>query len=60
MKKLLSLLRWPAAGYRDVFAEFAVLMVFVIADQLAAEKKSVAHDGGRPGPATGAFEEQLP
>ena len=41
MSKFLSLLRRPAAGYRDVFSEFAVLLVFVIADHLAAERKSL-------------------
>ena len=40
MKRLLNLLRRGPAEHEIVFSEFAILLVFVIADHLAAERKT--------------------
>jgi hypothetical protein len=39
MMTFLKSLRLGPAGYRDVFAEFAVLVVFIVAEQMAAAKE---------------------
>ena len=38
MTKFLKSLRREPGDYRSIFAEFAVLLVFVVAEQLAAAK----------------------
>ena len=39
MTKFLKSLRREPEDYRSVFAEFAVLLVFVVAEQIAAKDK---------------------
>ena len=38
MIDFLKSLRWEPEDYRSVFAEFAVLLVFAVAEQMAAAK----------------------
>ena len=47
MLDFLRSLRVGAAGHRDVFAEFAVLLVFTIGEQLAAAKNEARMRGVR-------------